>query len=151
VLAGALACGACACRENALEDALQDALAVCPPLLSLCVYLDMGVVVPEYAQERRARARNARAHEQRQCLQLTSCVHGMPTGETDQERLTAVKRGVFKYPAHANLSPEATSFINGLLCTLSSALDILDTTALDILDTTHHVARYCSVLLVTHR
>lgn len=37
-------------------------------------------------------------------------------GETDQERLTAVKRGVFKYPAHANLSPEATSFINGLLC-----------------------------------
>ena len=75
----------------------------------------------------------------------------MPTGETDQERLTAVKRGVFKYPAHANLSPEATSFINGLLCTLSSALDILDTTALDILDTTHHVARYCSVLLVTHR
>jgi len=37
-------------------------------------------------------------------------------GETDQERLTAVKRGVFKYPAHANLSPEATSFVNGLLC-----------------------------------
>ena len=42
-------------------------------------------------------------------------------GETDQERLTAVKRGVFKYPAHANLSPEATSFINGLLCKCSSA------------------------------
>lgn len=37
-------------------------------------------------------------------------------GETDQERLTAVKRGTYKYPAHANLSPEATSFVNGLLC-----------------------------------
>ena len=48
--------------------------------------------------------------------------HGLATaGETDQERLTAVKRGVFKYPAHANLSPEATSFINGLLCKFSFA------------------------------
>jgi len=37
-------------------------------------------------------------------------------GETDQERLTAVKRGVFKYPAHAKLSPSAASFVNGLLC-----------------------------------
>lgn len=37
-------------------------------------------------------------------------------GESDQERLTAVKRGVFKYPAHANLSPDATSFVDGLLC-----------------------------------
>jgi hypothetical protein len=36
-------------------------------------------------------------------------------GETDQARLTAVRRGVFTYPGHANLSPEAVSFIDGLL------------------------------------
>ena len=36
-------------------------------------------------------------------------------GETDQERLVAVKRGVFKYPAHANLSREAADFVNALL------------------------------------
>jgi serine/threonine protein kinase len=36
-------------------------------------------------------------------------------GETDQARLSAVRRGVFTYPPHANLSVEAESFINGLL------------------------------------
>ena len=35
-------------------------------------------------------------------------------GETDQARLTAVRRGVFSYPGHANLSAEAVSFIDGL-------------------------------------
>ena len=36
-------------------------------------------------------------------------------GETDQARLTAVRRGVFAYPGHANLSNQAVSFIDGLL------------------------------------
>mmetsp|Transcript_495 Transcript_495/g.1021 ORF Transcript_495/g.1021 Transcript_495/m.1021 type:complete len:454 (-) Transcript_495:194-1555(-) len=36
-------------------------------------------------------------------------------GETDQERLAAVRQGVYAYPEHANLSQAAMSFVNGLL------------------------------------
>lgn len=37
-------------------------------------------------------------------------------GNSDTERLSAVRKGVFAYPPQANLSKEAVSFINGAKC-----------------------------------
>lgn len=46
---------------------------------------------------------------------MVLCGNAPFDGQTDTERLNAVRKGVFAYPPQATLSPEAAGFINAML------------------------------------